>query len=327
MPQIRTSFFLNPLLLTHAWLVLAALICSPVGGSQNKNIFILAGQSNMAGRGGVVNNTRTGVNTWDGVVPMECRPDPAILRLNAELQWVEAEEPLDQDIDVNKTCGIGPGMAFANRMLQMVPGVGVVGLVPCAIGGTNISQWARGGWLYRQMVERARAAAQDGGTIQAVLWCQGESDTVSKEDADKYKGRLEKFFGDLRDDLESPMLPIIQVAIASGEGPYTETVRQAQLGIDLLNIRIVDAKGLPLGPDNLHLTTSAQVQLGKMLAQAYLQFLPGPEPTDLAQGQNSLSNSDVLHLHRSIRFILFTSLSSLFYLVSKHATNSILMLL
>jgi len=47
-------------------------------------------------------------------------------------------------------------------------------------------------------------------------------------------------------------------------------VREAQLGLKLSNVVCVDAKGLPLKSDNLHLTTEAQVQLGLSLAQAYL---------------------------------------------------------
>lgn len=49
-----------------------------------------------------------------------------------------------------------------------------------------------------------------------------------------------------------------------------EKVREAQKGISVPNVVCVDAKGLPLKEDNLHLTTEAQVQLGHLLADAYL---------------------------------------------------------
>lgn len=174
---------------------------------QPKSIFILAGQSNMSGRGGVINAT------WDGTVPPECRPNPAILRLNANLHWEEAEEPLHRDIDVNKPCGIGPGMSFSNSVLRRDPGIGLIGLVPCAIGGTNISEWRRGGTLYNQLLRRAEAAVEGGGggLIRAILWYQGESDTESIEDAKLYRRRLHRFFTDVRSDLMSPVLPVIQV--------------------------------------------------------------------------------------------------------------------
>ncbi|KAH7846560.1 hypothetical protein Vadar_015419 [Vaccinium darrowii] len=249
--------FLFLALLAHAQLVIPT-------SSQPNSIVILAGQSNMSGRGGVINNI------WDGVVPPECRPNPKILRLTSTLTWVPATEPLHKDIDNYVTVGVGPGMAFANSVVARDPSLGVVGLVPCAIGGTAIGQWSRGSFLYSQLVRRASAAVQGGGKIKAMLWYQGEADTASSEDAELYKGRLEKFFGDVRSDLNSPMLPIIQVALASGQGLNIEKVREAQLGLNLPNVKCVDAKGLQLEPDYVHLTTQAQVQLGKMLADSFL---------------------------------------------------------
>ncbi|CAA2990177.1 Hypothetical predicted protein [Olea europaea subsp. europaea] len=151
----------------------------------------------MAGRGGVAKGT------WDGCVPRECRPDPRILRLNANLVWEEAR---------------------------------------CR----HRHQWKRGSELYNRLLTRAYAALQDGGKIRAILWYQGET---------------------------SPALPIVQVALASDVGRYFEVVREAQLGTELPNVVCVDAMGLEVKEnDTLHLTTSAQVQLGKMLAIAFLRI-------------------------------------------------------
>ncbi|KAL2231550.1 probable carbohydrate esterase At4g34215 [Sesamum indicum] len=229
-----------------------------------KQIFILSGQSNMAGRGGVDRHTKK----WDGVVPPESSPDPSkIMRLSVDLHWEVAREPLHHDIDTKKTCGVGPGMSFANTVKERV---GVIGLVPCAVGGTAIKEWARGTHLYENMVKRAKAAVHGGGEIKAVLWYQGESDTSSQEDADSYKENMETLICNVRTDLDLPSLPIIQVAIASGDEKYLEKIREIQKGIDLPKVVCVDAKGLELKEDNLHLTTEAQVQLGRMLADAYL---------------------------------------------------------
>ncbi len=66
-------------------------------------IFILSGQSNMSGRGGL--QSKSGADghmhqVWDGVVPQECDAEPgSILRLTATLEWEEAHEPLHHDID------------------------------------------------------------------------------------------------------------------------------------------------------------------------------------------------------------------------------------
>ncbi|KAI7726878.1 hypothetical protein M8C21_003326 [Ambrosia artemisiifolia] len=243
------------------------LASANVSAFKGHNIILLAGQSNMSGRGGVHNNT------WDGVVPLQSKPNPSILRLTANLTWVEASEPLHKDIDIHATCGVGPGMAFANRMLQIDPGLGPLRLVPCAVGGpsgTSISEWGRGRFLYKQLIKRAKVARRDGGSIRGLLWYQGESDTVSEVDANMYKTRLVNLFNNLRADLELPSLPIVHVAIASGNGPYVEIVRKAQLGITLQQVMCVDAKGLPLLEDKRHLTTPAQAHLGLMLADAFL---------------------------------------------------------
>ncbi|KAB1208848.1 hypothetical protein CJ030_MR6G011284 [Morella rubra] len=184
MDMALTLFFL--FLLAQAW---------SVRPHQPKNIFILAGQSNMAGRGGVVNDTITGIVTWDGIVPPQCQPNPFILRLSANLTWVLAHEPLHADIDANKTMELDRAWLLLTPFGQRQT-FGVIGLV----------------------------------------------------------------------------------ALASGRSvAFIDTVREAQLGIDLLNLRTVDAKGLPLQPDTLHLSTPAQVRLGEKLAETYLQFLPsGP---------------------------------------------------
>lgn len=49
-----------------------------------------------------------------------------------------------------------------------------------------------------------------------------------------------------------------------------EKIREAQKSIEIENVVCIDAKGLQLQEDNLHLTTEAQVQLGQMLADGYL---------------------------------------------------------
>ena len=61
------------------------------------------------------------------------------------------------------------------------------------------------------------------------------------------------------------------MALGSGEGKFIETVRRGQLGICRLpNVKCVDAKGLRLEPDKLHLTTIAQVHLAHKLAAVFL---------------------------------------------------------
>lgn len=225
----------------------------------------------MVGRAG------TKGSSWDGITPAECKPRPEILRLNDKLSWEEAREPLHKGISNNcpdaidtRPAGIGPGMPFSNSVLRRDPAFGEIGLVPCAVGGTRLSQWSRGTCLYNRLLTRVGAAVRDGGVLRGMLWYQGESDADSDDPEvfGTYGQRVEQFFTDLRTDLKSPSLPIIQVGLASGGANNVtkrEIVRNAQLNTSLPNVRCVDAAGLPLR-DPLHLDTPSQIRLGSMLA-------------------------------------------------------------
>ncbi|KAG2570339.1 probable carbohydrate esterase At4g34215 [Panicum virgatum] len=253
-----------PPLAAHLSSLLLAFPASPYAG-RPKLLFLLAGQSNMAGRG-----------LAPTPLPGPFRPHPRVLRLAASRRWVVAAPPLHADIDTHKACGLGPAMPFAHRLLEDA-GSGesslVLGLVPAAVGGTRIWMWAKGEPLYEAAVARARAAlAAGGGTLAAVLWFQGESDTIELDDATAYGGRMERLVNDFRADLDIPDLLVIQVGLASGEGNYTDIVREGQKNIKLPNVILVDAIGLPLRDDQLHLSTEAQLRLGDMLGQAYLKF-------------------------------------------------------
>eukprot|EP00250_Pteridium_aquilinum_P005069 c15219_g1_i3 orf=459-1376(+) len=247
-----------------------------------EQIFILSGQSNMSGRGGVHTKHHKDGSTykeWDHVVPPECEAERGtIWCLNAKLDWVKAHEPMHHDIDIGKTCGLGPGLVFAASVLRQWNGEGdepapSIGLVPCAIGGTQIKEWEKGSKLYEQMIKRAKFATSNSGTLKALLWYQGESDTYSSENVKEFPQRLESLIKNIRCDLQNDALPFIQVGITAKNHPFPEfleEVRCAQMAVNLPGVYYVDAKGLPLLEDNIHLNTHSQVQVGKMLADSYM---------------------------------------------------------
>jgi hypothetical protein len=63
------------------------------------------------------------------------------------------------------------------------------------------------------MVGRARESVKGGGEIRALLWYQGESDTLHQHDAESYQVNMERFINNVREDLGLPSLPIIQVGL------------------------------------------------------------------------------------------------------------------
>lgn len=63
-----------------------------------------------------------------------------------------------------------------------------VGLICVAYGGTELSQWAPGSGLYRNLTNALRFAGSNG--VRAVLWHQGESDALANTTAAIYAQRL-----------------------------------------------------------------------------------------------------------------------------------------
>nr|GLL44087.1 probable carbohydrate esterase At4g34215 [Ipomoea trifida] len=121
--------------------------------------------------------------------------------------WEVEKEPLHGDIDKGKVCGIGPRMPFAHEVLKRNPSLGVIGLVPCAIGGTYITQWLPDTINYNQTLKRPFAALQEGGKLQALLWYQGENE--AKYEIGSFAMDVPKFFKSIRKDLNIPHLPIV----------------------------------------------------------------------------------------------------------------------
>ena len=140
-----------------------------MGDGKKMMLVLLAGQSNMAGRG--------------EIEPEDREEIPGLLMINRNFEWVPAVEPVTAD---RSFAGVGPGRTFGRLLLEANPGC-TVGLVPTAVGGTPISAWKRGGsspWdpqerPYDQAIERATAALQRG-VFAAVLWHQGETDAKLK---------------------------------------------------------------------------------------------------------------------------------------------------
>ncbi|KAL8515303.1 hypothetical protein ACS0TY_014138 [Phlomoides rotata] len=109
--------------------------------------------------------------------------------------------------------------------------------------------------LYRKMLSHTQIAVVGGGVIQHLLWYQGEVDAHLPA-ANEYKTRFQQFVSDFQNNLMLHSLPVIEI----------------QMATELNNVECIDAMWLQLGPNYLHLTTAAQLQLGKKLADAYLSI-------------------------------------------------------
>ena len=227
---------------------------------ENFHLYLLIGQSNMAGRGKLdaehaVSNER-------------------VLKFTKSNVWAQAEEPLHFDKPIAGAC---LGMSFGRAMADSAGKDVTVGLIPCAVGGTPLSRWCKDGDLYKQALARAKAAMKDG-TLKGILWHQGESDSGSENLAHSYRERLAKMVADLRADLGAGDVPFVAGKLGEflrreGKGGKPALWPVVNEQIDALprtlpRSAVADSAGLKDKGDKVHFDTPALREFGNRYAAA-----------------------------------------------------------
>lgn len=225
------------------------------GDGVRRDVYLLMGQSNMAGRGKLTDDNRI-------------LPKAGIMTFNKDNQWVEAVEPLHWDKPA--LAGAGVGASFAVEM-QKVSGGREIGLVPCAVGGSYIISWVPGGELYTNAIARCRAALAVGGTLKGIIWHQGESDAFPSTEP-LYAGRLATLINTIRVELNAPDLPFVAGELT------TSTARDSSYDFDAIskitrdlmptiaNCGFVSSEGLTMNSDGLHFDTPSVRTFGERYA-------------------------------------------------------------
>jgi Carbohydrate esterase, sialic acid-specific acetylesterase len=238
------------------------VVAQPAISKKKFHLYLLAGQSNMAGRGTV--------ETEDKVT------HPRIWMLNKNNQWELATEPLH--FDKPAVVGVGPGFSFAKEMAKMDTNI-VIGLIPCAVGGSPISVWEATKYYeptksfpYDDAIRQTKIAMQNG-TLKGILWHQGESDSDSVKSF-VYGKNIELLVMRFRKDLKVRNLPFVAGKIADfyiAEHPYANVVNEAinQLPIHLKKTAIVSSIDLKHKGDNTHFDSQSARELGKRFAAVF----------------------------------------------------------
>ncbi|MBU0678848.1 MAG: sialate O-acetylesterase [Verrucomicrobia bacterium] len=222
------------------------------GPRENLDVYLLIGQSNMAGRAPVERQDRAAV---------ECA-----YVLNNFHRWARATNPLNRYSTIRKVNheqGLGPGYTFAEAMCEADFG-GHVGLVVNARGGSSIAEWRKGSEYYDEAVRRARIARETG-VLKGVLWHQGESDLRNAG----YLEELSKLVENLRKDLDSPDLPFVAGKLRRGKAVNKQL---AELPLTVPYTAVVEAEDLTMLRDGLHFDSASARTLGRRYADAMLKL-------------------------------------------------------
>lgn len=237
---------------------------------QNLWIFVLAGQSNMAGRG--------------LVEPQDTIPDGRILTLNKNDQIVVAKEPLHY-YEPTRT-GLDCGLSFARKLIKSLPADVSILLVPLAVGGSSIQQWLADS-VYREvkLLSNAKhkiAIAKKAGTMKGILWHQGETNAM-RNDIEQYSAHLKTLARVFREIGDEPTLPFM-VAELGSFSTYPEAFKN--LNVQLANYTetdkfsgLINTGDLQHKGDSLHFDSPSQRLMGERFAQAYVsKFLTAQKP-------------------------------------------------
>jgi hypothetical protein len=244
---------MKPFVLTIA----AAMVLSGQTAPAPRDLFLLIGQSNMAGRGVVEEQDR--------------RPLPHIFMLNKETAWVPAVDPVH--FDKPEIAGVGLARSFA-RVLATGDTSASIGLIPAAFGGTSLDEWKAGGKLYEEAVRRAKFAMRSG-KLRGILWHQGEADSGKKELAATYRERFSAMIAQLRSDLDAPAVPVVVGELgeflSEGHYPFAALVNEhlALIPVTVPHSAFVSSAGLTSNPDRIHFDARSQREFGRRYALAF----------------------------------------------------------
>jgi len=224
------------------------------------DIFLALGQSNMSGRGYMVDSDLVPINNVYLLTP----------GANLEI----ASNPLNKYSSVRKELSLqkmGPSSSFVKMMRDKTQKS--IGLMQNARGGSFIESWIKGSQdrLYEEALRRALEIKKFG-EIKGIIWHQGESNAG---DPNGYKSKLLNMVNDFRTDLEIPDLFFIAGQIATWRSSAFNTMIST-IKTFVPNSDWVSSEGLTplIDTSDPHFDAASQKILGeryaeKMLANVY----------------------------------------------------------
>jgi hypothetical protein len=227
-------------------------------------VYIMAGQSNMAGRG--------------LVAPEDTVSDPRIFTIDSMRNMVVAREPLH--FYHPGFTGLDCGVSFAKALLERAPEGTRICLVPAAMSSTSVQDWLgdtlHSVHLFTNAVSRAKVALDQGGQMGGILWHQGETNAESDQRAAGYSLTLDSLVSSFRMALQSPSMPFFAGTLPPFlHYPCRDKINASieQLGQRGNGFVVVRTDGLSGKPDSVHFDAAGQRELGRRFAAAAAGFL------------------------------------------------------
>jgi len=230
------------------------LLYSSPSESVDYNIIVLAGQSNMVGRGDVC--------------------DLEYPNLPNSISFINRGKSPVRFSAKNRTnkYNFGPEVGLAQSLQKYAKGD--ILLFKYAIGGTSIRNWLESpGYLDSLLMSLEEIKYF--GTIKYFVWVQGESDANQKYlDIEQYYQDVKHLFSQVTITSETDLLRISLLKSNPGNisSKNVEKVQfvQERIAKESNHISLLESDGLSKHADDLHYNTNGQLELGKRIAEHIL---------------------------------------------------------
>lgn len=230
-------------------------------------LILMGGQSNMVGQG---KQSDLGKTTFANITYFDfgLRPNLA-----------------------NPKGNFGPEVGLSMELSKKFPNKKFI-VIKYAIGGASLLDWLPNyskkkaeitgnpefGNMYNRLLTLTDSLTKEYNiTFKALLWMQGERDARIPEAGVDYYENFKLLINSIRNDLESPNMPVIFGKINPPEDRYPalDTVVNAQIRIseELANTYIIDTDNLEKWNDNLHYSSDGQIELGVKFGEKITEIL------------------------------------------------------
>ncbi len=236
-----------------------------LSGESDIHSFLMIGQSNMAGRGEF------------GETDVIDNDNCFMLRMGL---WEKMSEPINPDAPVfceDYHSGISLAASFADSLQKFTKAK--IGLIPCAVGGTKISQWMPGEILFDHAVMMAKLAMHTS-CFSGIIWHQGESDCGNDEDVFSYKEKFMTMLSALKKELGTKDIPVIIGELSGnitdmwnvGDRPLKMNEVFLEIAKEVPFCGVASSQGLTLKPDGIHFDSKSCRIFGQRYFEEYLKI-------------------------------------------------------
>jgi hypothetical protein len=226
---------------------------------QDLELFLLIGQSNMAGRATIEAADRDSL-------------DRVFLFKGIEGdEWEKAANPFNKYSSIRKDLKmqkLGPGYTFARKMASFNPDK-QFGMVVNAKGGTTLDEWLPGTHFYNEALKRVKMAMAYG-NLRGVVWHQGEGDINKTE---SYIERISLLIDSLRVATGISDLPFVAGQLSEDRVariPFNQMIIHLPEKVKYTGVAITENTSTF---DSTHFDTRSQRLLGERYADEMMKLL------------------------------------------------------